>query len=93
MQNDILQLCDNKNLEDRVSIEILHKKANLVSLERHRAKQVLSLMYELSKYGENQTVARRNTRRHDKYVFCLDNKIGTKYAMSPYYKGTNLWDK
>ena len=93
MQNDILRLCDNKKLEDRVSLEILHKKANLVSLEQHRAKQVLSLMYKLSKYGENQAVALRNTRRYEKYVFRLDNKIGTKYSMSPYNKGTILWDK
>ena len=24
--------------------------------------------------------------------FRLDNKIGTKYANSPYYKGTKLWN-
>ena len=93
MQNDILRFCDNKKLEDRVSIEILHKKANLVSLEQCRAKQVLSLMYKLSKCDENRTTAYRNIRRHDKYVVRVETKIGTKYAIRPYYKGTTLWDK
>ena len=30
---------------------------------------------------------------HDKYVFRIDSKLGTKYSNSPYYKGTKLWDK
>ena len=51
------------------------------------------MMYELSKCDENRATAYRNTRRHDKYVFRVETKIGTKYAISPYYKGTTLWDK
>ena len=46
----------------------------------------------MSKDPVNVVVPARNTQRHDKIVFCIDNKIGTKYACSPYYKGTKIWD-
>ena len=92
IQNDILRFCENKRLKDRMSIEILHKNARLISLEQRRCKQLLSLLYKLSKDPVNVVVPARNTRRHDKTVFRVDNKIGTKYATSPYYKGTKLWD-
>ena len=49
MQNDILRFCENKKLEDKISIEMLHKNARLLSLEQRRIKQILSLMYKLSK--------------------------------------------
>ena len=49
-------------------------------------------MYKLSKNVENRKIGNRNTRQNNKYVFKIDTKIGTKYAMSPFYKGTKLWD-
>ena len=33
IQNDVLRFCENKRLEDRISIDVLHKKANLSGLE------------------------------------------------------------
>ena len=45
IQNDVLRFCDNKKLEDKISIELLHKKAKLSSLEQRRYKQLLCLMY------------------------------------------------
>ena len=93
MQNDILRFCENKKLEDRISIDNLHKNANLLSLEQRRVKQNLILMYKLSKYAENRAPVNRITRRQMKFVFRTDTRIGTKYATSPYYKGTLLWDK
>ena len=92
IQNDVLRFCENKKLDDRIQIEVLHKKANLVSLEQRRCKQLLSIMYKLSKDPINIVVPARNTRLHQKLNFRLDNKIGTKYANSPYYKGTKLWN-
>ena len=93
MQNDVLRFCENKKLEDRISIENLHAKARLLSLEQRLAKQVLTIMYKLSQNEENRKVPSRVTRTINKYVFRVDTKIGTKYANSPYYKGTQLWDK
>ena len=91
IQNDVLRFCENKRLKDRVSIEELHKKARLVSLEQRRCKQLLSIMYKLSTDPVNLVIPARNTRMHQKLVFRIDNKIGTKYSSSPYYKGTKLW--
>ena len=93
IQNDVLRFCDNKKLEDKISVELLHKKANLSSLEQRRCKQILCLMYKISSNNNNIVVPNRLTRRQMKTVFRIDRKIGTKYASSPYYKGTKLWDK
>ena len=69
MQNDILRFCENKKLQDRISIEMLHQNARLLSLEQRQIKQILCLMYKLSKCNENRAVANRLTRRKRKYVF------------------------
>ena len=45
------------------------------------------------KNNENRKAANRQTRQNEKYVFRTDTKIGMKYAMSPFYKGTKLWHK
>ena len=68
------------------------KKANLTSLEQRRAKQLLCIMYRLAQIDTNIVIPTRNTRKHMKKVFRVENKIGTKYARSPFYKGTKLWD-
>ena len=45
--NDILRICDNSRISDRVSIEKLHVKCKLLSLEQRMRKQLLWLMYLL----------------------------------------------
>ena len=87
LQNDALRFCSNNRLNDRVSLDVLHNKANLVSL------QLLSLMYKMSRRVENRVEGVRATRQHEQFVFRMDRKIGTKYATSPFYKGCKLWDK
>ena len=49
LQNDILQICTLFRLADRVSIQELHTKCNIISLEQRMRKQLLWLMYILSK--------------------------------------------
>ena len=78
-------------MKDRVSVKELHEKANLISLEQCRSKQLLSIMYKLLKDPVNLVIPARNTGMHQKSVFCIDNKIGTKFSNSAYYKGTKLW--
>ena len=92
IQNDVLRFCEKKRLNHHVSIEQLHKHGNLISLEQRCVKQLLAIMYKLSKNPANIVIPARNTRRHDKKVFHVDRKIGSKYAKSPFYMGTKLWD-
>ena len=75
IQNDILRFCDNKRLQDHVSNDLLHKKANLLTLEQRRVKQLLLLMHKLSKCENNKARANGQTRRLDKYVFKLDRNV------------------
>ena len=49
MQNDILRTCNLSHLSDRVSIPELHAKCKMISLEQRMRKQLLWLMYILSK--------------------------------------------
>ena len=49
LQNDILRICTLFCLADRVSIQELHTKCNIISLEQRMRKQLLWLMYILSK--------------------------------------------
>ena len=79
-------------MEDRVSIESLHKDGNLLSPEQRHTKQLLAIMYKSSKNPSTIVVRARNTRLHRKKVFLIDRKIGTKYSKNPFYKGTKLWD-
>ena len=93
LQNDALRFCSKNAHTDKILLVELHKKANLASLEQRRCMQLLSLMYKLSKIESNRKIGARNTRQRTKFEFIVDNKIGTKYANSPFYKGCKLWDK
>ena len=92
IQNDILRICYRSKLVDRIKISELHKKSNLLSLEQRMHKQLLWLMYKMSLDPNNRKVSVRNLRSNDMYIFKTDNKIGTKYQHSPYYRGTLLWN-
>ena len=56
IQNDALRFCSKNKRSDKISLNELHKKANLLSLEQRRCIQLLSLMYKLSKNVENRKV-------------------------------------
>ena len=53
-------------------------------------KQLLGLMYVLSKQADYVKVAQRNTRSAEKVVFKVPNRILPIYEHSPYYQGTTL---
>ena len=93
LQNDILRVCYRSRLTDRVRISDLHNKAKLLSLEQRMRKQLLWLMYNMSLDRNNRKVGARALRSNNKYIFKTDNKVGTKYQCSPYYKGTLLWNE
>ena len=56
-------------------------------------KQVLVIMCKLSMDVKNRKVTNRVTRKSNQFIFRTDTKIGTKYATSPFYMGTLVWDK
>ena len=49
LQNDILRICAMSRLADRISLKKLHEKCKINSLEQRMRKQLLWLMYLLSK--------------------------------------------
>ena len=93
MQNDILRIGNKSKLSERISIEHLHIKSKLLSLEQRREKQLLMLMYIHSKNINVRKIPGRETRNANKFTFKSAPKIGTKYGNSPFYRGTILWNK
>ena len=49
IQNEVLRCCNNTKLSDRVSTRTLHAKCKIISIEQHMRKQLLWLMYILSR--------------------------------------------
>ena len=92
LQNDALRTCFNVRRRDRMSIKLMHKNANLLSLDQRRKMQLLSLMFI---HKTNHAVQRRfdrATRAADRYTFYLERYKNVKYKNSPYYKSSELWD-
>ena len=48
--------------------------------------------FHSTKREGTRKVGARNTRQQEKFVFKMDNRVGTKYSHSPLYKGSKLWD-
>ena len=88
MQNDILRICFGTRISDRVSIEKLHKKCKILGLEQRMRKQILWLMYLLSREDNLFRVPTCETRNAAKIVFKVPHRITPKYDKSPYYIGT-----
>ena len=92
LQNDVLRICTRVKLCDKVSITELHKKCKIISLKQRMQRQILWLMYLLSKEKSYLHVSGRNTRSTDKIQFKIPAKICPLYEHSPYYIGTTLWN-
>ena len=92
LQNDILRVCNMTNLSDKISIPTLHEKCKILSLKQRMQKQLLWLMYVISRKRENVQKIHKNTRAADKVVFKVPHRILPIYEHSPYYQGTKLWN-
>ena len=66
LQNDVLMICTRTKLSDRVSIPELHAKCKIISLEQRMRKQLLWLMYLLSRDKSYLKVTKRVIRSADK---------------------------
>ena len=75
-----------------ISIECLHKECKIISIEHRIQKQLLWLMFLLSKSEKYLRTNRRNTQSANKLNFKGPNKITHVYEHSPYYVGTKVWD-
>ena len=92
-QNNALRICFNVRLRDRVSVERMHRRAKLTSLEQRRQVQLLSLMFIYKERHDNvRRVYNRRTRAANVYSFVRERYNCVKYRTSPYYKGSLLWD-
>ena len=93
LQNNALRICYNVRLRDRISIDCMHVRSNLLSLEQRRQKQMLNLMFIYkSRHDDIRRVHARNTRAANVYSFARERYNNIKYKNSPYYKGYLLWD-
>ena len=94
LQNDALRICFNVKMRDRVSIVQMHLRANLLSLEQRRQKQLLNLMFIYKLRHVNiRRIHGRNTRAANVYSFTRERYHNNKYKNSPFYKGALLWDE
>ena len=79
-------------MSDRLSLSELHKKCKMLSLKQRMEKQLLGLMYIISRESTYHRVPGRNTRSADKITFKIPSKIRPVYEPSPYYIGSKLWN-
>ena len=92
-QNGALRLCTNTRLTDRIKIQDLHSKCNIISLEQRRRIQLLLIMYKKkSKDVSLRKFCPRNTRGSNRFVFKTDHFEGTLYKRSPHFQGSKLWE-
>ena len=91
LQNDVLRICCKYIRADKISVDKLHKECKIIGIEQRMRRQLLWLMYLLSKSVEYQHKAPRDTRSANKIIFKVPNKISHQYENSPYYIGTKLW--
>ena len=92
IQNDILRICIVSKVSDRVSLVNLHKKCKIISLKQRMQKQLMWLMYVMSRDESYIRVPQRDTRSADKVTFKVPARILPIYERSPYYQGTKLWN-
>ena len=93
LQNDVLRICTMSRLADKVSIVKLHAKCKIISLEQRMRKQLLWLMFILSRDKGFLKVPNRVTRTIDRITFKVPARITPVYERSPYYLGTLLWNE
>ena len=74
IQNDVLRICTMSKLSDRISRIELHKICKIIGLKQRMQKQLLWLMYILSRDDNYLRMAPRETRSAQKVVFKVPAK-------------------
>ena len=93
LQNNALRICHNVRRWDRFSVERMHNRACLISLDQRRQKQIFLLLFIYKNRHEDvRRIYARNTRAANVYSFVRERYHNVKYRNSPYYKGSLLWN-
>ena len=93
LQNDCLRIC--KSIADPRDIRVhdLHLECKLDELAYRRNKQILSYMYSISRKADEVLVPTRVLRANLKVQLKPKRVIKDIYTMSPYFRGSRLWDR
>ena len=91
LQNKALRLCFDIIDPRAISVCHLHVQANLLTLEHRREKQLLGLMFDVSKKEEYIKRNLIQTRQADKVTLISEIIRCGIYAKSPYKVGCSLW--
>ena len=75
-----------------MSVRNMHRDANLLSLDKRRKIQLLTLMFIHKMNHSVQRPFNRATCVADRFKFYLERYDNVKYRNSPYYKGSDMWD-
>ena len=92
LQNRALRLCYNIGDPRTISVHNLHVQANLSTLDQRREKQLLGLMYDISRKREFLRPILMNTRQAEKITLDYEISRCGIYAHSPYVIGCGLWN-
>ena len=92
LQNHALRICYNVRLRDRMSTRLMHNRANLLSRDQRRRKQLLCLMFIHKERHDVARIYQRCTRAAGVFAFVRERYNCIKYKNSPYYKGSVIWD-
>ena len=84
LQNDVLGLCENVRIRDRATVEALHDKANLATLEQWWVNQPIRLMYVDPRCQEIRAEQLATNHANIKYVFKIPAPITNKYIKKLY---------
>ena len=93
LQNRALRLCCKINDPRLISVPDLHQQAHLLTLDQRREKQLLLLMYVVSRKVEFVKPIRANTRQANKIILNSEIFRCSIYGRSPYVTGCCLWNK
>ena len=81
LQNTALCICYNLRLRDMVSVERMHNRANLLSLDQTRQKQILFLLSIYKNRHDVRRVHARNTQAANVYSFVRERYHSVKYKI------------
>ena len=93
LQNDCLRVCEGIRDPRDIHVEQLHTQNGVVMLEERRHRQLLGMMYSLSRDPESVIVPARELRGGTKIKLKLSRPHKDIYYKSPLYRGTQLWDR
>ena len=92
LQNRALRLCFDIIDPRTISVIELHQRANLLTLSQRREKQLLGIMYDISRKEEFVKSNLVCTRQAAKIVLISEVAQYSIYVRSPYIVGSSLWN-